>query len=116
MLGEEYFWDELGKYLGADHPLKHDRRENARGQRRVRKVNFCDDEYDGLRAIMMPISYNVPLWLQYYSIPLAKAGHRADVTIAKLDVFATMVEAYILDPCEKLERLRNGTYVLKGRQ
>lgn len=113
MLGEEYLWDDLGEYLGMDRPLRHDKRVNSHGKDRGPKINFCDDKYDEFRAMMMPIAYNVSLWLQDYFIPIAKAENRTDVTIPKPDTFAKLVETYKVDPCGKLEMLNNGTFVLK---
>ncbi len=116
MLGEDYLWEDLRGYLGVDHPLKHDKRVSSHGKNPNLYLNFCNDTYDDFRAKMMPISYNVSLWLQDYFVPLAKNETRSDVIIPKPDFFTRMVESYKLDPCGKLERLKNGTFVLKGQR
>mmetsp|Transcript_6375 Transcript_6375/g.8508 ORF Transcript_6375/g.8508 Transcript_6375/m.8508 type:complete len:393 (+) Transcript_6375:151-1329(+) len=110
-LGEDYVWDELAKYLGAEQ-IPHDRRHNARGRRQDKAVDFCDSKYDEFRAKMMQISYEVATWLQNYFIPLSKDESRTDVVIPRPDTFYELVESYKLDPCEKLRRLDNGTYIL----
>ena len=111
-LNNDFLWEDLKEFLGVNHTLKHDRRVSAHGStsKSITNVNFCDDEYDNFRAKMMPIAYNVSVWLQDYFIPIAKDESRSDVVIARLDTFTQLVEKYKLDPCGKLQRLDNGTY------
>jgi len=110
MLGEDYMWDDLAKYIGADR-VPHDKRVNSHGKNRDLEVDFCIDKYDDFRAKMMPMSYEVAVWLQEYLIPLAKNESRTDVVISRPDTFHELVETYKVDPCGKLKRLDNGTYV-----
>jgi len=110
MLGEDYMWDDLAKYIGADR-VPHDKRVNSHGKNRDLEVDFCIDKYDDFRAKMMPMAYEVAIWLQEYFIPLAKNESRTDVVIPRPDTFHELVEAYKIDPCGKLKRLDNGTYV-----
>mmetsp|Transcript_20950 Transcript_20950/g.31595 ORF Transcript_20950/g.31595 Transcript_20950/m.31595 type:complete len:408 (+) Transcript_20950:176-1399(+) len=111
MLGEESVWEDLRNYIGIENTLQHDKFVSSHGRGDNRDINFCNDTYDHFRAIMMPISYNVSLWLQKYFIPIAKK--RDDVTISNLEKFAKIVERYKFDPCGKLRRLDNGTFILK---
>jgi hypothetical protein len=110
MLGEDYMWDDLAQYIGADR-VPHDKRVNSHGKNRDLEVDFCIDKYDDFRAKMMPMSYEVAVWLQEYFIPLAKNESRTDVVISRPDTFHELVETYKVDPCGKLKRLDNGTYV-----
>lgn len=112
MLGEDYMWRDLASYLGVDY-IRHDKRVNSHGKNRALEINFCDDEYDAFRAGMMPIAYEVALWLQLYLVPLAKNESRTDVIVSNPDVFYSLVEKYKEDPCGKLQRMANGTFVKK---
>jgi len=113
-LGEDYVWEEMANYLGVDS-IPHDKRENSHGRNRGLEINFCDDKYDDFRAMMMPISYNVSVWLQDYLVPAGKDESSKDVVIARPDTFSKLVEEYKVDPCGKLVRLDNGTYVLLNK-
>jgi hypothetical protein len=113
MLNEDYMWEDLRGYLGVDHPLAHEKRRSSHGKYEHLALDFCDDKFDDLRAMMMPIAYNVSVWLQEYFIPIAKDNKRTDVTIPRPDTFAKLVDKYKYDPCEKLIRLDNGTFALK---
>ena len=110
MLGEDYMWEELAKYIGAES-VPHDKRVNSHGKNRSLEVDFCIDKYDDFRAKMMPIAYEVGTWLQDYFLPLAKNESRTDVVVPRPETFHKFVEAYKVDPCGKLKRLDNGSYV-----
>ena len=112
MMKEDYMWDDLSNLLGLNETVRHDRTVTSHGKSRGLEINFCDDKYDNFRAMMMPISYNVSVWLQEFFLPLAKNESRTDVTIPRPNEFAKMVEEYKFDPCKKLTRLGNGTYAL----
>ena len=117
MLGHEYLWQDLTTFLGLeDHPLQNDSMIKSHGKYPHLRVNFCNDTYDNLRAKMMPIAYNVSIWLQNYFVPLAKNKTRSDVFIPRPDEFYQMVESYKVDPCGKLERLKSGQYVISKKQ
>ena len=111
-LRKQYVWNELASYLGVTDPLKRDKRENSHGNNRTHVADFCDDEFDEFRANLMPIAYNVSVWLVDYLIPTSRV--REDVTIPKVKKFAEIVESYKVDPCKKLKRLDDGTYILKN--
>jgi len=110
MLGEEYLWEEMASYLGTNH-LRHDKRVNSHGKNRSLEIDFCHDNYDAFRAKMMPISYEVAMWLQLYLLPVARNKSRVDVVVAKPDAFYELVEKYKSDPCGKLQRIDDGTFV-----
>ena len=58
----------------------------------------------------MPYAYELSVWLHDYLIPVAR-NESSDVTIANVDIFAHLVESHKKDPCNRLYRLNNGTYV-----
>lgn len=72
MMNEEYMWEDLTAYLGANETIPHDRRVSSHGQNRSKSINLCDGQYDNFRAMMMPIAYNVSVWLQEYFVPIAQ--------------------------------------------
>mmetsp|Transcript_2175 Transcript_2175/g.4006 ORF Transcript_2175/g.4006 Transcript_2175/m.4006 type:complete len:499 (-) Transcript_2175:339-1835(-) len=109
MLGKEYLWNDMANYLGVDH-IRHDKRVNSHGKNRALEIDFCHDKYDAFRAGMMPIAYEVALWLQIYLMPLARNQSRTDVVVANPDEFERLLEKYKEDPCGKLSRLDNGTF------
>lgn len=110
-LKEEYLWEDMARYIGAES-IRHDKRVNSHGKNRSMEYDFCEDRFDKFRAAMMPISFEVGTWLQKYFIPLAKNKSRTDVVIPNADKFFELVEKYKYDPCKKLKRLDNGTFVL----
>ncbi len=62
---------------------------------------------------MMLEAYDVSSWLQTYLLPVANNERRTDALIAKPDRLSELlVEDYKLDPCGRLIRLDNETYVL----
>lgn len=111
-LEEDYVWKDVSTYLGLNETIRHDLRSSSHGKNKnITKINLCDDHHDNFRAMMMPIAYNLSAWLQDYLIPIAKNKNRVDVTIPRPDTFAKLVEEYKVDPCGKLKRLNNGTYI-----
>ena len=113
MLNEEYMWSRLGRFLGVNKPLQHDQRR-AGGKNRSLAIDFCDDKFDDFRALLMPIAYNVSVWIQDYFIPIAKNKNQNDVIIPEPDTFWKLVDDYKHDPCGKLTMKDNGTFVLKS--
>lgn len=109
-LDEDYIWDSLADFL--DIPMiSHDAYEGSHGGKKTQnKRDFCDDEYDNFRALMMPYAYDLSVWLQNYFIPLGKNESRLDVVIPNPDKFYQSVEDYKEDPCGKLIRFVNGSY------
>lgn len=111
-LSQDYLWDDLAQFLGVDN-IPHDVYHGSHGKKKkIHVVDFCHDEYDRLRAMMMPYAYDLSVWLQEYFIPLAKDESRPDVVISRPDRMYELVEEYKDDPCGKLIRLNNGTYTL----
>ncbi|KAL7563196.1 hypothetical protein ACA910_014471 [Epithemia clementina (nom. ined.)] len=111
-LNSDYVWDEMAKYLQFPGRIPHDKYESSHGIHKEFELNFCDAIFDNLRAMMMPDSYDLSTWLQNYFIPLARDPNRRDVVIPNPDRFNELVEAYKFDPCKRLVRLENGTFVL----
>lgn len=108
----DYVWEDLAKYLSVPF-ISHQRKRTSRGHaKEQQKIDICDDAYDAFRAIMMPYCRELSLWLLQYLIPVAKDQSRTDVVIPKPGVFASLVKEYENDPCGKLVRSTNGTYVL----
>jgi len=109
---EDYLWKSLGDYLGFEGGvIKHNKIRGAHGKQ-VNSTNFCEPKFDDLRATMMPYAYDLSEWLQRYLIPVAKNTSRLDVVIAHPDSFVELVESYKYDPCKRLARSVNGTFVV----
>jgi len=109
-LDKDYIWDGLAKYLNVTS-IPHDKYHGSHGKKKGRKTNFCEGKYDNFRAMMMPYAYELSVWLESYFIPLAKVAS-SDVTIPNPEVFADLIKEYKNDPCGRLYRTNNGTYVL----
>lgn len=109
-LNEDYVWEEMAAFLEVDN-ITHNQYVSSHGHGN-KKTDFCDDEYDAFRAMAMPYAYEVSTWLQKYFIPVAKDESRPDVVIARPDRMMELVEDYKIDPCGKLHRLENGTYII----
>ena len=107
-LNEDYVWEELAAFLEVEN-ITHNQYRGSHGGG-SKKTDFCEDKYDDFRAKMMPIAYEVAMWMQIYFIPLARNSSRPDVVIAKPDRMAELVEDYKIDPCGKLQRQEDGTY------
>lgn len=123
MMNEDYLWKDLSEYIDIfnnDTVIKNEKIAQARGKnlKATARIDICDDVYDDLRGnYLMPISYNVSVWLTEYFIPLAKDENKLDVHIPNVDAFQEMVQAYKFDPCGKLDRRESdGTYVLSTQK
>ena len=113
-LSQDYVWEELAEYLGVNH-IPHDKYQSSHPKRHDRNLDFCEEKYDDFRAMMMPYAYELSVWLQEYLIPVANDDGRDDVVIPRADSsFSKRVEDYKNDPCGKLIRSDNGTYVRSG--
>ncbi len=115
-LKEDYMWNEMADYLDVppEMNITYDEYHGSHGKNRDLEIDFCDTKFDEFRAIMMPEAYDLSMWLQKYFIPLAKNETRKDVRISRPDRFIELVEDYKKDPCGRLVRLDNGTYVLEA--
>jgi len=111
-LNEDYMWNELAAYLNVPS-IPHDIRKGSGNTGTYQQTNFCEKKFDDFRAMMMPYAYELSVWLQDYFIPVAK-NESSDVTISNPDTFADLVATYKKDPCNRLYRLHNGTYVLNS--
>jgi hypothetical protein len=107
----ESLWIELAKYLGVSH-IPHARFKGSVG--RGKNYTLCDSTYDDFRAKMMPYSYELSVWLQKFFLPIARDASRADVFVADVDNFTAIIKNYALDPCQRLIRMDNGTYILNA--
>jgi hypothetical protein len=110
-LQEKYVWDELAGFLGLSHiPNTKYHRSVGRGANH----SLCDPEYDAFRAKLMPYSYELSMWLRRYFLPVANDPNRPDVRVANVERFAAITRSYTEDPCHRLIRTENGTYVLNA--
>jgi hypothetical protein len=111
---EDYMWDALAQTLNVPN-IPHDIHEGNKDARvpHRKRINICDHQYDGFRAMIMPHAYNMSIWLCDYLVPVAKNESRTDVVIADPDRFCEIVKDYANDPCHKLTRMDNGTYTSK---
>ncbi len=115
-LRKDYVWDEMANYLHIEGGLKHDKYHGSKGKGSGgnHTINICDEKYDRLRAMIMPYSFDLATWLQEYFIPVARDESRVDVFVPGPDLFVEKVEEYKVDPCDRLVRMDNGTFVLNA--
>jgi len=112
-LNEEYVWAYLAKYLDVDY-IPHDKRRGSYAKKEPSVfTDFCEDQYDLFRALMMPNAYELSVWLQEYFLPVAMDDNRPDVVVPNVTHMMELVDKYKYDPCGKLIRLDNGTYIIK---
>ena len=111
-------WDTLAKLLQVPY-IRHDKHQGNNTARHIEKkkwagtrLNFCDAEYDDFRAYLMPHAYNMSSWFCNYLVPAAK-DENINVYMTDPDRFCDLVRSYVEDPCDRLHRLDNGTYVLR---
>jgi hypothetical protein len=110
-LREDYLWKELSHYLGVSHiPYLKFKGSVGKGK----NYTLCDPLYDDFRSKVMPYSYELSTWLQRYFLPVAKNPNRPDVRVADVERLTTIVRSYTEDPCNRLVRTENGTYVLNN--
>jgi len=113
-LSKDYVWDEMAKYLNVSK-IPHNKYRSSHGQMRNFSTNFCEERLDDLRAMIMPYAYELSVWMQNYFIPVAK-NESSGVTIPNPNALISLVEEYKKDPCDRLYRLKNGTYVLNANR
>ena len=115
-IGLDDMWDSLAKLLQVPY-IRHDKHQGNNAARHIKKknatrVNFCDAEYDDFRAHLMPHAYNMSSWFCNYLVPAAKDENK-NVYMTDPDRFCELVRSYVEDPCDRLRRLDNGTYILR---
>jgi len=109
-LSESYVWEELAQFLNVDNVPNTDFKGSP--GRKKKPLDFCHNDHNAFRSKMMLISYDLAMWMQNYFIPVAKDESRSDVVIPRPDRMMELLESYKLDPCGKLVRLDNGTYII----
>jgi len=111
-LSEDYVWDEMAEHFNVT-TIPHDKYVSSHGGRSNNNlsIDFCEERMDDFRAMMMPYAYELSIWMQDYFIPVAK-DESSSVTVPNPDKLIALVEKYKKDPCGRLYRLKNGTYVL----
>jgi hypothetical protein len=111
-LNEEYVWVNLAKYLDVEY-IPHDKYRGSHDKKEPSVfTDFCEDQYDLFRAMMMPSAYELSVWLQEYFLPVAMDDNRPDVVVPNVTRMMEIVDTYKYDPCGKLIRLDNGTYII----
>jgi hypothetical protein len=110
-LREDYLWKELSEYLGVSH-IPHRKFMGSVGH--GRNFTLCDPLYDDFRSRLMPYSHEISTWLQRYFLPVADNPRRPDVRVANVERLTVIVRSYMEDPCKRLVRTGNGTYVLNS--
>jgi len=113
-LKKDYVWDEMAKYLNVA-AIPHDKYISSHGLGKKKPMDLCGEKLDDFRAMLMPYAYDLSVWMQDYFIPVAK-NESSDVTIPDPDTFIALVEEYKKDPCGRLYRLKNGTYILDSNR
>lgn len=112
-LNEDDFWDSLARSLEYPYPtIPHDKRHSSHGKNKTRDytiniIDVCEPKYDDFRITMMPYAYEMSRWICDYFV--ASPG----VVVANETRFCSIVRNYEHDPCGRLVRLENGTYVVR---
>jgi hypothetical protein len=75
-LSEEYLWEDLANYLGVES-IPHNEYHGSHGQgKKIHAVDFCLDEYDDFRSMIMPYAFELSEWIQKYFIPVSNDESR----------------------------------------
>jgi len=112
-LSQDYVWEELGNFLHYPNgSLPHSEYHSSHGQHRSRSnvnlLDICLPENDKFRSMMMPYAHEMSIWICEYFVK------SPDVFVpGGNDKFCSIVKEYTKDPCDRLIRDRNGTYVLQ---
>lgn len=108
---KDQLWDDIASFIGYPGTIPHDKYQGAHGRGKdTRTINICDAKYDALRGMLMPFGWEMSKWVCDYFI---KKGR--DVYVSSADHFCEIIETYSKDPCGRLVRLDNGTYILDER-
>jgi len=108
-LKEDYVWRKLEKYLNVPE-IKNEKKHTSHGSEG--EFDICGEHYDELRAKIMPIAHEMSVWLKRFFIPVALDKNRPDVVIPNIDGFSKITAAYTNDPCGRLLRQSDGSYIL----
>jgi hypothetical protein len=115
---EEYFWQNLAQFLDVPGSIPNEKYHGSHGRDHhwgdQGRINVCDAYLDDFRKIMMPFSYELFIWLDRFFRPVALDPSRPDVVVCNATDFFNRIQAYAKDPCDRLERLEDGTYELKA--
>jgi hypothetical protein len=109
-LREGYLWKKMSDFLGVSH-IPHRKFKGSAGH--GRNYTLCSPHYDDFRAALMPYSYELSVWMLKYFLPVANDPNRPDVVVADVERLSGIVKSYADDPCDRLIRTVNGTFVLK---
>ena len=108
----EQLWDDIASFIGYPETIPHDKYHGSHGKGKDKDskiINICDAEYDALRGMLMPFGWEISKWLCRYFIK------GRDVYVSSADHFCEIIETYSKDPCGRLVRMDNGTYILDER-
>lgn len=108
------FWEDVADYIGypgiipkqikvrPGRTFDDAKRQELMGEL---KIDICDDEYDRLRAVLLPHAWQISVWVQEY---LLERGR--DVHVSSKSYLKELLESYKYDPCGKLVRYENGSF------
>ena len=95
---EEYFWNDVCNYLyinrsslpemvdytsDSQNKTLDEMTSHEKTKSKKRKFNICHKDRDPLRKLLLPISYNIYIWLTEYFIPASKIK-KNDIYISNL--------------------------------
>jgi len=104
----EKFWTDLGRFIGYDGVIPHDLYHGSHGRRDAPKtalIDICNERYDPIRARLLEHGYQMNKWICAYFL-------KGDgVAVSSKDDLCELIEQYQIDPCNKLVRTGNETYV-----
>jgi len=108
----DLFWNDLAKFLHVpDITNMTVSRESQNNDNRPKySVDICAKKNDDLRALIMPYGYEMSIWLCDYL--LVHVANNSDVIIPDPDRFCKIIRGYSKDPCGRLIRSDDGTYIL----
>jgi len=108
----DLIWNDLAKFLQLPDKEKMTVSRESQNNDRTPKyhVDICDEKNDDLRALIMPYGYEMSIWLCDYL--LVHVADDNNFIIPDPDRFCKIIRGYSKDPCGRLIRSDNGTYIL----
>jgi len=107
----EKLWSDLGRFIGYGGTIPHDLYHGSHGKRRDNPltplIDICDARYDPIRAILLEHGYQMVHWICPYFVD---KGDK--VFVSSKDYLCELVSQYQFDPCNRLVRSGNETYVI----